>query len=97
MFRTQTGKLGMLWSSWGAHRYVQGVAYSESGSIKGPWVQEKEALKGDNSGHGMLFATFEGKRLFIVHHAEENGPRKPQLYEVNDSGDKLMLGPRYNP
>ena len=97
MFRTQTGTLGMLWSSWGAHRYAQGVAYSESGSIKGPWVQEKEALKGDNSGHGMLFTTFEGKRLFIVHHAEEKGPRKPQLYEVNDSGDKLILGQRYNP
>jgi len=26
--------------------YAQGVAYSESGSIKGPWVQEKEALFG---------------------------------------------------
>ncbi len=97
MFRTKTGKLGMLWSSWGEHRYAQGVAYSISGSIRGPWVQEKEAFKGDNSGHGMLFATFEGKRLFIVHHAEEKGPRKPQLYEVDDSGDKLILGSRYNP
>ena len=97
MFRTKTGKLGMLWSSWGARRYAQGVAYSESGSIKGPWVQEEEAFKGDNSGHGMIFTTFEGKRLFIIHHAEERGPRKPQIYEIDDSGDKLILGPRYNP
>ena len=97
MFRTKTGKLGMLWSSWGEHRYAQGIAYSASGSIKGPWVQEKEAFKGDNSGHGMLFTTFEGKRLYIVHHAEDNGPRKPQLYEVDDSGDKLVLGIRYTP
>ncbi len=29
MFRTKTGKLGMLWSSWGEHRYAQGVAYSD--------------------------------------------------------------------
>jgi hypothetical protein len=97
MFRTQTGKLGMLWSSWGEHRYAQGVAYSASGKIKGPWIQEKEAFKGDNSGHGMLFTTFEGKRLFIVHHVEGNGPRKPQLYEIDNSGDKLVLGLRYNP
>lgn len=97
LFRTKTGKLGMLWSSWGEHRYAQGIAYSSSGSIKGPWVQEKEAFKGDNSGHGMLFTTFEGTRLFIVHHAEGNGPRKPQLWEVDDSGDKLVLGNRYNP
>lgn len=97
MFRTKTGKLGMLWSSWGEHRYAQGIAYSTSGTIKGPWVQEKEAFKGDNSGHGMLFTTFEGKRLYIVHHQDDPGPRKPQLYEVDDSGDKLVLGKRYTP
>jgi len=87
----------MLWSSWGERRYAQGVAYSESGSIKGPWVQEEEPFMSDNSGHGMLFTTFEGKRLFVVHHAEPNGPRKPQLWEVDDSGDKLVLGARYYP
>jgi hypothetical protein len=97
LFRTQTGKLAMLWSSWGAHRYAQGVAYSESGSIKGPWVQEEKAFKGDNSGHGMIFTTFEGKRLFIIHHAEQKGRRKPQLFEIDDSGDKLLLGPRFHP
>lgn len=97
LFRTGTGKLGMLWSSWGENRYAQGIAYSASGSIKGPWVQEEEAFKGDNSGHGMLFTTFEGKRLFIIHHAEDKAWRKPQLYEVDDSGDKLVLGKRYNP
>jgi hypothetical protein len=95
LFRTQTGRLGMLWSSWGEHRYVQGVAYSTSGSIKGPWVQEKEALKGDNSGHGMLFRTFEGRLLFILHHAEEKGRRKPQIWNVDDSGDKLVLLDRF--
>jgi hypothetical protein len=97
LFRTGTGKLGMLWSSWGVNRYAQGVAYSASGSIKGPWVQEEESFKGDNSGHGMLFTTFEGKRLFIIHHAEDKSRRKPQLWEVDDSGDKLVLGKRYNP
>jgi hypothetical protein len=95
MFRTKTGKLGMLWASWGEHRYAQGIAYSTSGSIKGPWVQEPVAFKGDNSGHGMLFRTFEGKLLYIVHHAEEKGPRKPQLWDVDDSGDKLVLKDRY--
>ncbi|MBN2001309.1 hypothetical protein JW935_27440 [candidate division KSB1 bacterium] len=58
---------------------------------------EPEAFKGDNSGHGMIFTTFEGKRLLIIHHAEERGPRKPQLYGIDDSGDKLLLGPRYYP
>ena len=93
MFRTQTGVLGMLWSSWGENRYAQGIAYSTSGSIKGPWIQEEKAFKEDNSGHGMLFRTFEGQLLYIVHHAEgENGARKPQIWTVDDSGDRLILG-----
>jgi hypothetical protein len=96
MFRTQTGKLGMLWSSWGKERYVQGIAYSESGTIAGPWVQKKEPFLSNNSGHGMLFKTFEGKLIFLVHHAEENGPRKPQYWNVDDSGDKLVLGNQIN-
>ena len=95
MFRTQTGKLGMLWSTWGTERYLQGIAYSESGKISGPWVQEPEPFLANNSGHGMLFKTFEGKLIYIVHHADGNGPRKPQFWEVDDSGDKLVLGNRY--
>jgi len=97
LFRTKTGKLGMLWASWGAGRYLQGVAYSESGTIDGPWIQEEKPLVGNNTGHGMMFTTFEGKRLLVIHHAEGNGPRKPRLYEIDDSGDKLILGARYNP
>lgn len=96
MFRTQTGKLGMLWASWGKGRYIQCICYSESGTIDGPWIQEPEPFLGNNSGHGMLFRTFEGKLLYIVHHSEGNGPRKPQIWNVDDSGDKLVLLDRYN-
>ena len=91
MFRTQTGKLGMLWSGWGEERYLNLVCYSESGTIAGPWVQEPKPFLGNNSGHGMLFRTFEGKLIYVVHHVEGNGPRKPQYWNVDDSGDKLVL------
>ena len=94
MFRTGTGRLGMLWSSWGENRYAQGIAWSESGSIKGPWIQEEKAFKGDNSGHGMLFRSFDGELLYSVHHSESNGPRKPEIWTVDASGDNLILGKR---
>lgn len=97
MFRTKTGKLGMLWSTWGDERYLQGICYSQSGTIAGPWVQEPEAFLANNSGHGMLFHTFEGKLIYVVHHVEGNGPRKPQYWTVDDSGDKLVLGKRIEP
>ena len=97
LFRTQTGRLGMLWSTWGKERYLQAVCYSESGTIDGPWIQNEHSLKGDNSGHGMLFRTFDGRDLLVIHHDGGDGLRKPQLWEVDLSGDQLVLGNRYNP
>ncbi|MGD8778376.1 MAG: glycoside hydrolase family 43 protein [Ignavibacteria bacterium] len=98
LFYTQTGKLGMLWTSWVFSDYTQGVAYSESGTLDGPWVQEKEPITPPNFGHGMLFRTFEGKLLMSVHsHKSVNGRtiRIPHLFEVDDSGDKIIVGKPY--
>jgi hypothetical protein len=33
--------------------------------------------------------------MFIVHHADGDGPRKPQIWEIDDSGDKVVLGKRF--
>ena len=98
LFRTQTGKLGMIWTSWVFSDYTQGVAYSESGTLDGPWVQEKEPITPPNYGHGMLFRTFEGKLLMSVHsHNSVNGrtTRIPCLFEVDDSGEKIVVGEPY--
>ena len=100
LFRTGTGRLGMLWSSWSDKRYAQGVAYSETGTLAGPWIQTDSTLVSDNSGHGMLFYTFEGKLLMLLHcqGLEENpGPRKPILFEVDISGDEIKIVGKYRP
>ncbi|WP_217698156.1 glycoside hydrolase family 43 protein [Parapedobacter luteus] len=95
LFRTQTGKLGMLWTSWVFDVYTQGVAYSESGALDGPWIHEKEPITPPNYGHGMLFRTFEGKLLMAVHShsVSEDGRyiRIPHLFEVDDAGDKIVV------
>lgn len=100
LFRTGTGRLGMIWTSWVFGDYTQGVAYSESGTLDGPWVQEKDPITPPNFGHGMLFQTFDGKWLMSVHsHKEVNGRyvRIPHLFEVDLSGDKLVLGKPFVP
>lgn len=100
LFRTGTERLGMLWSSWSDKRYTQGVAYSETGLLAGPWIQEDKPILDKNSGHGMLFNTFDGKALLLLHSQglELNpGPRKPVLYEVDFSGDFITIGERYHP
>lgn len=100
LFRTGTGRLGMIWTSWVFGDYTQGVAYSESGTLDGPWVQEKAPITPPNFGHGMLFQTFDGTWLMSVHsHKDVNGRyvRIPHLFEVDLSGDKLVLGKPFVP
>ncbi|MBE7169080.1 MAG: family 43 glycosylhydrolase [Williamsia sp.] len=100
LFQTKTGRLGMIWTSWVYDVYTQGVAYSQSGTLDGPWVQEKDPITPPNYGHGMLFHTLDGKLLMSIHsHKNVNGRtlRRPCLFEVDLSGDKLVVGKPYIP
>ncbi|ALI98363.1 glycoside hydrolase family 43 protein [Rufibacter tibetensis] len=100
LFKTGTGRLGMIWTSWVHDVYTQGVAYSKSGTLDGPWIHEKDPITPPNYGHGMLFHTLQGKLLMSVHsHRSVNGRylRIPRLFEVDVSGDKLVVGKLYKP
>lgn len=99
LLRTTTGRLGMIWTSWIHNVYTQGVAYSKSGTLDGPWVHEEKPITPPNFGHGMLFKTFEGKWLMALHsHRDVNGHyvRIPHLFEVNLTGNRLVLGQPYS-
>ena len=90
----------MIWTSWIHDVYVQGVAYSKSGTLDGPWIQEKDPITPPNFGHGMIFKTFEGKNLMAIHsHSVVNGNyhRVPHLFEIDLSGDKLKVLKPYKP
>ncbi len=100
LFRTQTGRLGMLWTSWIDNVYTQGVAYSESGTLDGPWIQQDEPVTPPDFGHSMLFRTFDGRLIMSVHsHKSVDGRylRVPHLFEVDDSGDRLIVGKEFRP
>ena len=100
LFLTKTGRLGMLWTSWIYDVYTQGVAYSKSGTLDGPWIQEKDPITPPNFGHGMLFHTLDGKLLMALHsHKSVNGRnvRIPFLFEADLSGDKLVISKQYIP
>jgi len=102
LFRTGTGRLGMIWTSWVYNVYTMGVAYSESGTLDGPWIQEQDPITPPNYGHGMLFKTLEGKLLLSIHsHSDPEGNghyrRIPTFFEADLSGDKLVIGDIYKP
>lgn len=68
--------------------YVQTYATSRSGSITGPWQQHRPLVRED-SGHGMLFHTFDGKLMMVLHRPFENARGK--LYEMELSGHELRV------
>jgi len=100
LFTTSTGRLGMLWTSWIYDVYTQGVAYSESGTLDGPWVQEPQPVTPPNFGHGMLFTDFHGNHLMAVHSHAKRGDatiRTPHFFLVSLNGNKLMVLREYKP
>jgi hypothetical protein len=88
LFRTRTGTLLMLWSSYDKDGYVQGLARSTSGALEGPWEHLPPLLRVD-SGHGMLFHRFDGGLMMVVHRPFSNARGK--LYEMRDLGDRVEL------
>jgi hypothetical protein len=90
LHRTQTGQLVMLWSSYGPRKYATGVAVSASGTLAGPWIQQKEPLWEDDGGHPMLFRAFDGRLLMAIHQPNRRVERA-RFFEMDDSGDSVRL------
>jgi hypothetical protein len=91
--RTKDGRLLMLWcsyekNSFGWDGYVQTIARSMTGRLEGPWEQLPPLVRND-TGHGMLFNTFEGQLMLVVHQPFVNARGK--LYEMEDLGDNLRV------
>jgi hypothetical protein len=91
LYRTRTGKLLMIWSSFGAGGYTVGIVESESGKLAGPWKQQPDILFGENGGHGMIFRTFDGRLMLVLHQPNEPGRERARLFELEDTGETLRI------
>ena len=91
LHRTKTGRLVMLWSSYGAKGYAVGQSASSSGRLAGPWVHHPEPLWSDDGGHPMLFRTFDDRLVMAIHQPNRRVERA-RFIEVDDGGDWLTLG-----
>lgn len=90
LYRTKGGHLVMLWSSYDKGQYVQTIARSVSGKLEGPWEQ-LEPLVGEDSGHGMLFRTFEGAWMLILHQPFSVPESRCKLYEMEETEDSFRV------
>ena len=80
LYRSKSGKLLMMWSSFMNGTYAVGIAESTTGKIIGPWRQQKEPIF-VNGGHSMLFRTFDGRLCLVLH-----SPNHPGGFSVSSDG-----------
>ncbi len=89
--RLRSGRLLMLWSSFGTGDYMVGMAAARD--IRGPWTQLTQPLWSDDGGHPMLFRTFEGQLTLSLHAPNKGGRERAVFSPVSERGDRLALMP----
>jgi arabinan endo-1,5-alpha-L-arabinosidase len=90
LHKSKSGKLFMLWTSGGYTGYTTGIAISDSGKLEGPWRQQAGPIYAKDGGHAMLFTTFEGRLMMVLH--SPNGPAaRPRIFEMEDIGHTLRI------
>lgn len=90
MYRTESGRLLMIWSTFTQSGYVQAIAYSDNGEIDGNWIHEAPMFD-KNGGHGMIFEDYEGKKYLILHSPNENPLERPVLFEITEENGTIKL------
>lgn len=91
LYRTKTGKLLMLWSSFTDTGYTTGIAESESGKLAGPWRHQPEPIFRSDGGHSMVFRTFDGRLMLALHSPNRSPDERCHLFELEDQGDTLRI------
>lgn len=91
LYTTETGKLLMLWSSFGERGYALGLARSESGDVCGPWIQSNEPLYSKDGGHGMLLRTFGGDLMLTLHAPNETPNERPVFIPIREFNGTLII------
>ena len=76
-------RLCMTWSSWSKRGYAVGIAFSESGKVEGPWIQEETPFFPENGGHGMTFIDKEGKLSFALHFPNDKCNEHLLIQDIN--------------
>jgi Glycosyl hydrolases family 43 len=86
-----SGKLFMIWSTLiPGNGYCVFLTESESGSVVGPWTKHIPVYR-RNGGHGMLFESLDGRLLMALHQPNTRGKERLHLFELEDTGDSLVV------
>lgn len=91
LYRTRTGHLLMIWSSFVHGVYTTGIAHSESDTLAGPWRQQAEPLFTEDGGHGTIFTRFDDQPMLVLHQPNRVPDEHAWLFELEDTGETVRI------
>lgn len=107
MYRTQNGRLLMLWSNFTKRDgYAVGIAWSGNDEITGKWRHQPNALYRKSrvyeysGGHGMIFKTLDGQLMLAIHSPNDSNEgrfARAVFIPVKDTGSTIVLADNYTP
>ena len=89
MYRGESGRLYMIWSSFTDSGYVQAVCYSDNGDIDGNFNHDLPLLAEKDGGHGMIFTGFDKKTYLVLHRPNSNPDERPVLTQIVEKDGHL--------
>ena len=89
LYRTRTGELLMIWSSFIRNRYAELLVRFPDGDL-GTKAEHLPPILDDDGGHGMIFEG-NGRLYFTFHSPNRSGAEHPVFREISDDGNTLSL------
>lgn len=93
MFRTKTGELLLIWSTFIKGQYAQCVAKSSNGEIDGKFNHLPPLITNDG-GHGMIFS-YGDKLMLTFHTPNKTLFEHPTFKEIEDTGNSIIIKNKY--
>ncbi len=91
LYNTKSGALLMLWSSFGDKGYAVGLAVSRTGKIGGAWQQQPAPLFKADGGHAMIFRTFTGQPMLVLHQPNTGPNERMKFFLLEERNGQLFL------
>lgn len=88
MWRTQEGRLLMLWAGFSGSGYTEGLAISDNDEITGNFSQIPPLFEKDG-GHGMVFRDNNGTLRMVLHSPNKPPLERPQFYFIKEENGIL--------
>ncbi len=90
VWRTEDGKLLVLWASFSDEGYTEGVAVSDNGDVTGHFTQVEPLFRRDG-GHGMIFRDQSGQMYLTLHTPNVHLQEHPVFIPLEEKNGMLAV------